>query len=131
MKLDRSPRAFGNHAIANDGILMALYDLGRGPGTQHVETVLLSSPDHRGATGPMLVGTSLTIEYVGETDLQVIAGNFRARHFRIVGVPGMPEAHPVYELWVTADDDYVLLKAEVGGYMQTTYELTDYRLLAH
>lgn len=110
---------------------MALYDLGRGPGTQRVETVLLSSPDHRGATGPMLTATSLTIEYLDETDLQVIAGSFRACHFRIVDVPGMPEAHPVYELWVTADDYYVLLKAEVGGYMQTAYELTDYRLLAH
>lgn len=58
----------------------------------------------------------------------MIVGSFRARHFRIVDVPGMPETHPVYELWLTADD-YVPLRAEVGGYMQTAYELTDYRLL--
>ena len=50
----------------------------------------------------------------------------KARHFRMVDVPGLPEEHPEYNIWMTADDDYVLLKAEVGGYMQTAYELTEY-----
>ena len=131
LKLEQPLRAFGNHAIINDGYAMALYDLSQGPGTQLIDPMLLSSPDHRGATGPMLFQISLAIEYVGETDIDVIAGHFKARHFRIVDVPGMPEGHPAYDLWVTADDDYVLLKAEVGGYMQTAYELTDYQLVEH
>ena len=28
-----------------------------------------------------------------------------------------------YEVWVTADDEFVLLKAQVTGYMMTQYEL--------
>jgi hypothetical protein len=36
------------------------------------------------------------------------------------------DAHPPYNLWVTADGDYVMLKAHVTGYMQTFYELTEY-----
>lgn len=115
--------AFGNHAIVNDGFLFSLYDLSQGPGVQVIERLLLSSPDHRGATGPMLFPVDLAIEYVGEVELCVLAGTHRALHFRVVDVPGMPVEHPEYDMWVTADGDYVVLKAEVGGYMQTAYEL--------
>ena len=90
--------------------------------------LLLSSPDHRGATGPMLFPVDLAIEYVGEEELTVAAGTFRALHFRMVDVPGLPLEHPEYDLWTTSDNDYVLLKARVGGYMQTEYELTRYAL---
>jgi hypothetical protein len=34
-----------------------------------------------------------------------------------------PGKHPPYELWCTADGDYVFLKAFVTGYMMTAYEL--------
>ena len=115
--------AFGNHAIINDGYMASLYDLSKGPGLQVTRGILLSSPDHRGATGPMLFPVDLTMEYAGEEDVTVAAGRFRARHFRVVDVPGMPLEHPAYDLWVTADADYILLKAAVGGYMQTAYEL--------
>ncbi len=121
--------AFGNHAIVNDGYAMSLYDLAQGPGTQRF-FMLLSSPDHRGATGPMLYPVSLAIEYVGEEDIEVTAGRFRARHFRILDV-GMPEEHPDYDLWVSADDDYILLRARVTGYMQTAYELASYHVVEH
>lgn len=123
MTLAKPLPAFGNHAIVNDGFLLSLYDLSSGPGVQVTERLLLSSPDHRGATGPMLFPVDLAIEYVGEEELSVTAGTFHARHFRMVDVPGMPLEHPEYDLWVTADKDYVLLKAAVGGYMQTAYEL--------
>ena len=72
----------------------------------------------------------LSIEYVGEQDISVQAGTFRARHFRILDV-GMPEEHPEYDLWVTADEDYVLLRATVTGYMQTAYELASYHVQEH
>ena len=82
--------------------------------------------DHRGATGPMLFKTGFSIVYVGEEDISVAAGNFRGRHFQITDTAGnLPEEHPPYEVWCTADDDYILLKAGAGGYMQTHYELTD------
>lgn len=118
--------AFGNNAMINDGFLLALYDLSKGPGVQVTRRMLLSSPDHRGATGPMLFPIDLAIQYVGETEMTVPAGTFKALHFRMVDIPGLPLEHPEYDLWVTADGDYVLLKAMVGGYMQTVYELTTY-----
>lgn len=117
--------AFGNHAMVNDGFLLSLYDLSAGPGVQVTKGLLLSSPDHRGATGPMLFAVDLAIEFVGPTTIEVAAGRFDALHFRMVDVPGLPLEHPPYDLWVTADDDYVLLKAAVGGYMETSYELTE------
>ncbi len=127
MALERRPAAFGNHAMINDAFLLALYDLSKGPGIQVTKRLLLSSPDHRGATGPMLFAVDLALEYVGEEQLSVAAGDFAALHFRMADVPGLPQEHPEYDLWVTADGDYVLLKAAVGGYMQTAYELTDYQ----
>lgn len=122
-------RAFGNHAIANDGQIMRLYDLDQGPGRQRF-SMLLSSPDHRGATGPLLYPVELTIEYVGEEDIEVAAGRFRARHFRFLDV-GMPEEHPDYDLWTSADDDYLTLRATVTGYMQTAYELVALDVAVH
>lgn len=126
MRSEAPVPAFGNHAMINDGFLLSLYDLSKGPGVQVTKQLLLSSPDHRGATGPMLFPVDLAIEFVGEEDVVVAAGAFRGLHFRMVDVPGLPLEHPAYDLWVTADGDYVLLKAEVAGYMQTAYELTDY-----
>lgn len=126
MALDGPLPAFGNHAMVNDGFLMSRYDLARGAGTQVIRRMLLSSPDHRGATGPMLFAVDVAISFIGRERVAVMAGSFDALHFRIVDVPGMPEEHPVYDLWTTADGDSVLLKAAVGGYMQTAYELVAY-----
>lgn len=126
MKLKRPLPAFGNHAMINDGFLLNLYDLSKGPGVQVIENILLSSPDHRGATGPMLFAIDLAIEYVGPEKIQVGAGAFDALHFRFVDIPGLLLEHPPYDLWCTSDGDYVLLKAAVGGYMQTAYELISY-----
>ncbi len=118
--------AFGNHAMINDGFLLNLYDLSQGPGVQIFRNILLSSPDHRGATGPMLFPIDLAIAFVGREALTVEAGRFDALHFRFTDIPGLPLEHPPYDLWCTDDGDYVLLKAEVGGYMQTAYELAAY-----
>ncbi len=114
---------FGNHAVVNDAYLLSLYDLSRGQETQMVEGLMLSSPDHRGATGPMLFTVDLAIQYHGIESIDVQAGRFDAHHFAMVDVPGMPQEHPPYHLWCTNDGDYILLKAHVEGYMQTAYEL--------
>ncbi|MCA8892327.1 hypothetical protein [Hyphomonas sp.] len=116
--------AFGNHAIINDGALLSQFDLSKGPGTQLVKSMLLSSPDHRGATGPMLFPVDLAILYHGKETLEVKAGQFEAHKFSFTDVPGMLVEHPNYDIWCTTDGHYVFLKAEVGGYMQTRYELT-------
>ena len=124
--LNEPLRAFGSHAMVNDGFHLNLYDLSKGPGTQVFKNLMLSSPDHRGATGPMLFAIDLAIEYIGKEQLTVAAGTFDALHFRFTDIPGLLEEHPPYVLWCTGDGDYVLLKAVVGGYMQTAYELTSY-----
>ncbi len=113
------------HPILGDGLLMKLYDLSKGTGKQIIEDFLLTSPDHRGATGPMLFKMSkMSITYYGEEDIEVEAGRFTARHFSVGDTAGsLLEEHPPYHVWVTADDDYLFLKAEAKGYMQTYYEL--------
>ena len=126
MELPSPLAAFGNHAMVNDGYLLNLYDLSQGPGVQMFRDILLSSPDHRGATGPMLFPIDLAIEFAGRERLAVAAGEFDALHFRFTDIPGLLQEHPPYDLWCTDDGDYVLLKATVGGYMQTAYELIAY-----
>ena len=115
-----------SHPIVGDALLMKLYDLNRGAGSQVIENLFLTSPDHRGATGPQFfVMDAMTLVYFGEEDIEVEAGSFKARHFQVSGTAGsLPEEHPPYDVWCTADDDYILLRAGAGGYMQTHYELT-------
>jgi hypothetical protein len=119
-------RALGAHPICCDALTLRLYDLSRGPGRDFYPDLMLTSPDHRGATGPLLFRVGFGLEYVGDETVTVAAGTFTARHFRYVDTAGqLPEEHPPYDVWCTADDDYVFLKGEVGGYMQTYYELTE------
>lgn len=112
------------HPIVGDGLLMKIYDLSKGKGVQYFEDLMLTSPDHRGATGPMLFKLdSMGLEYLGEEEITISAGTFKARHFALASADGLEEEHPAYNVWVTADDDYLFLKAGVSGYMQTHYEL--------
>ncbi len=114
-----------SHPIVGDGQLMKLYDLSKGPGKQFVKDFMLTSPDHRGATGPMLFKMAkMSIAYWGEEEITIAAGTFKARHFSVGDTAGsLPEEHPPYHVWVTADEDYVFLKASAEGYMKTHYEL--------
>ena len=116
--------AFGNHAMVNDGFLLSLYDRSKGQGIQLIRDLPLSSPDHRGATGPLLFKVDLAIQFHGEEMVEVKAGKDNALKFSFTDVPGLPQEHPPYNLWCTNDGNFILLKAEVGGYMQTRYELT-------
>jgi hypothetical protein len=129
MELARPLVAFENHAIACDAWHLRLVDR-RKPGTvQRIEQMLLSSPDHRGATGPTLFSISLGIVYVAEERIEVGAGRFDAWHYRFVSTTGLPEEHPPYDVWCTADDEFVFLQGIAGGYMQTQYELADFTRL--
>jgi len=126
IELDQSVKWLQSHPIVGDALLMKLYDLSQGPGKTFFPDLYLTSPDHRGATGPMFFRTGFSIVYVGEEDIEVAAGSFRARHFQVGDTAGnLPEEHPPYDVWCTADDDYILLRAGAGGYMQTHYELTE------
>ena len=125
MDLEQPLVTFQNHAIACDAWHLRLYDRTQGPGVQDIDQILLSSPDHRGATGPMLFSIAMGIEYVGEEEITVQAGTFKALHFRFVSTSGLPQEHPPYDVWCTADGDYLFLRGNVAGYMQTEYELVE------
>ena len=117
---------FGHHAIINDGLLSRFFPLDAKPGKLRLEKVMMSSPDHRGATGPMLFPLSFAIVYLGDETVTVGAGTFEARKFEIVDTAeGLPEEHPPYQMWCTKDEDGLFLKGGVQGYMQTYYELVE------
>jgi hypothetical protein len=119
-------RGLGAHPIVGDALLLRLYDLKRGPGREFFPNLMLTSPDHRGATGPMLFALGFGIEYVGAERVSVAAGSFDALHFRYVDTAGqLPQEHPPYDVWCTADGNYLYLEGSVGGYMQTRYELVE------
>ncbi len=118
-------KTFQNHAIACDAWHMRLFDRSQGPGVQGLDEMLLCSPDHRGATGPMLFRIGMGIEYVGEEAIEVGAGKFDALHFRMVSAPGLPQEHPPYDVWCSNDGDYICYRACAAGYMQTHYELVE------
>ncbi len=116
---------FGTHPIVGDGYLTRCMDVSQGPHRREL-TVLLPSPDHRGATPPMLSEVRIFLEYVGEADRTVAAGTFACRHYRFVDEAAMGGTqHPAYDMWVTADDDAIFVCGGVGGYMQTWYELVE------
>ncbi len=115
---------FGGHAIQNDGWATQQLDRSR-PGEVQQVVAVLSSPDHRGATGPMLCTVNANMVFDGEESISVAAGRFTAWHFRFVAVTGMAGEHPDYDIWTTTDGDFIVLKAQVAGYMQTAYELTE------
>lgn len=124
MNVAGGARFFGGHAIQNDGWATQMVDRSR-PGEIQSVTAVLSSPDHRGATGPMLCTVAANLVYDGEEAVTVAAGTFPAWHFRFVTVTGMAGEHPDYDVWTTTDGDFVVLKAQVAGYMQTHYELVE------
>lgn len=118
---------FGTHPIAGDGYTTRCMDVSKGPHRRRIR-VFLPSPDHRGATPPIIAEVEMSLEYLGDETVTVAAGTFACRHFRFVddegsGMGGVP--HPHYDLWVTADEDSVFVQGGVGGYMQTWYELIE------
>ena len=126
LKTDRRTPWFGQHAIINDGFLSRFFPLNAKPGKNRMEDVMMSSPDHRGATGPMLFPLSFSVVYLGDETITVGAGTFSARKFEITDTAeGLPEEHPPYQMWCTKDEDGLFLKGGVQGYMQTYYELVE------
>lgn len=127
-------RVFGTHPIAADAMLCNVADLTKGPHWQVYPDLYMCSLDHRGATGPYVMRhpIGLRLGFVKREQITVGAGTFDALHFRIGEsnegadheTRNEPGKHPPYEMWTTADGNYIMLKAWVSGYMMTRYELT-------
>lgn len=112
---------FGFHPIAGDAYITKKIDRSCGPHRRSLRT-FVPSPDHRGASPPMVAEVELLVEYVGEETVTVKAGTFDCCRYRFCGDD---DAHPPYEVWVTADDDAVFVQGGVDGYMMTWYELVE------
>ncbi len=136
VEYDKPGAIFGAHPIQGDAMHLHAVDRSNGPGVTEFDRFLMTSLDHRGATGPSLVWREpgMKVEFIGEERITVAAGEFDALHFcygdRDNSELGAnePGKHPPYEIWTTADGDFIFLKAFVSGYMMTHYELVS---LAH
>ena len=119
---------FGTHPIVADGYMLSHLDWTT-PGERRRVRCYLPSPDHRGATPPLLASVNIGAVYLGREQVTVAAGTFAARRFQFLddGRSGLTGEHPPYDLWVTDDEDGLFLKGGVGGYMMTWYELVELR----
>ena len=133
VEYEEPPILFGTHPIQGDAWHLQKIDRSGGPGVHVLDRFLMSSLDHRGATGPSLVwhDAGYPVEYVGRERITVAAGTFDALHFcygdrrsREAG-SNVPGGHPPYQVWTTDDGNYIMLKSFVTGYMMTHYELTE------
>lgn len=119
---------FGTHPIAGDAYITKKMDRSRGPHRREFR-VFVPSPDHRGATPPLIAEANIQLAYVGEETVTVKAGTFDCYRYRYsdenAGMATSNGAHPEYDVWVTADDDAIFVQGGVGGYMQTWYELVE------
>lgn len=125
VRFDGKIDGVGTHPIVGDGYLARCMDVSKGPHRRPIR-VYLPSPDHRGATPPMVAQVTIDLEYLGDETISVAAGTFACRKFAFIdrGEMGGTQ-HPPYEMWVTADDDSIFVQGGVGGYMQTWYELVE------
>jgi hypothetical protein len=126
------PGKFVTHAMQGDAFETSAYDVSRGPGVHQQPLTMSCSSHYRGADGPTLIKSTPggVMSFLGREEVTVAAGTFPALHFRF----GTSEdddylgtdVHPPYHGWVTADGDYILLKAHITGYVQAYYELVEY-----
>lgn len=123
MPLQRPMRGFGIHALMGDGWLAAGFPFTAGPGHLHRwPSSLLHSLHHFGATGPMLVSSTSGLLYEAEESVEVPAGRFPCHRLAFAG---MTNDHPPYTMWISADSDFLYVKGEVAGYMDSVFELTE------
>ncbi len=121
--IQRPIRGFGIHAVQGDGWLGATFPYGKGPGhVQFFGRNLLHSLHHFGATGPFITTSQSGLRYVGPETITVPAGTFDC--YRIAFV-GLTNNHPDYDMWLTRDGDFLYVKGEVGGYMDSIFELAE------
>ncbi|MFM8819707.1 MAG: hypothetical protein ACKOD3_04075 [Phenylobacterium sp.] len=123
MPLNGPIDGMGTHPVVADGYLLSLF--GWVEGEKKKLRVMLPSPDHRGATPPIIAEVNIDAVFLGRETVTVKAGTFAAKHFQFIddGNSGMVGQHPPYDVWITDDADAIMLQGGVGGYMQTWYEL--------
>jgi len=101
----------GLHPLIGDGMIA----LARGrdaPGEERMVPGVTCSYDIKGESMLVALPISIGVRYVGEEDVEVIAGRFRAARYELRWQPRWPAAH----LWVLGEDAVFLrLRWEVSG----------------
>ncbi len=118
------PLCFGSHPIAGDAWMLTPFDMARRTQSQRIEPALMSSLAFNGATGPRLHAMGYGLAFRGEETLDVPAGRIDTWKFEFLLAGSEVDGHPPYHVWVSADGDYIIVKAEVGAPRHYTYVLT-------
>ena len=101
---ERAPY-FGPHPVCGDAWVMAAYDLYE-PGRKQIDS-FLSSKLVTGSDGPWIAPYTIDIDELPRETLDVPAGTFETRHFRIYYDEGKQQ-----DTWVTDDFHFVKLRNE-------------------
>lgn len=121
--ISRAIRGFGTHSLVSDAWLCARYDFSKGPGVQTFRNNLMTSIDHRGATGPEFATTAeSSLQYFGRETVMVRAGTLECHHFAFVNTS---HQHPPYDLWMTTDGDFLFVKGIVAAPYHWEFELVE------
>jgi hypothetical protein len=123
LPLSCAARAFGTHPLAVDGWMAALFDYA-GPSHQMLTDAYVSSYAFDGSGVVDCLPLSFGLEYLGVETAEVRCGSFRCHHFRYL-LEGSAVQHPPYETWVTADGEFMMVRANVGVPLNYRYELTE------
>ena len=103
---------------------MANFDHSRPEKIQRVRDLYISSLEHDGSSGPLVLPIDFQLEYVGREKVQTKVGTFDTDHYRLLVAGTFPQEHPTEEIWCLPGTCQ-FIKAYVGGYMQTTFELVE------
>jgi len=117
------PLCFGSHPISGDAWMLTPFDMSRRSESQRIEPALMSSLAFNGATGPRLHQLGYGLAFRGEETLDVPAGRIDTWKFEFLLAGSEVDGHPPYHVWVSADGDYIIVKAEVGAPRHYTYLL--------
>ena len=118
-------RAFGMHPVNGDALLVTAFDHSKPELIQPAHNVFISSLEHDGSSGPLVLPIGFSIEYLGREPVATKAGTFEADHYRFLLERTFPADHPTEEIWCMPET-YFFVKAQVGGYINTTFELVEF-----
>ena len=119
------PVCFGSHPIAADAWMLTPFDMSRRLQPQRIERALMSSLAFNGATGPRLHALGYGLAFRGEETVDVPAARIDTWKFEFLLAGSEVDGHPPYHVWVSADGDYIIVKAQVGAPKHYTYVLTE------
>ena len=106
---DPRPRFFGTHSLINDGWLVRLGE-GRQTG------LLACSLQSNGGGAPGLFETEAVVTFAGDEEIDVPAGRFACRHWRV----GYGD-YPPLDMWLTGHLDLLVLMT--WSHIGARYEL--------